>query len=151
MQPSLVIGVLAEVVGFAAALAVVAITVKSYAMLPATITVHFDVHGRPDGTGPRWVAFVTPVVVVGMFVMLTVANPALGIDPTFFNGGPRRVMTLTIAFAGMTVLLSTIGRALISYNLGQARCVLTPVVSMELILTAVGVGLAVIFGLLGIA
>jgi uncharacterized membrane protein len=45
-----------------------------YARLPESIATHWDFHGRPDGfTSKPWGAFVTPMVMIGIYFVFLVA------------------------------------------------------------------------------
>ena len=151
MTTQVLIGALAEVTGFVATLALVITTINSYAKLPPKITIHFSELGRPHGSGPRGFALLTPIIVVAMFVTLTYFNPALGFTPHALGGTVRSATTLTVAFAGLLVLLSILGRAIIVYNLGESVGNSMPRIAVVFILSAIAVALAVIFAVLGIS
>lgn len=151
MTTQILIGALTEIIGFVAALALVITTIISYAKLPPEITVHFSELGRPGGSGPRWVALLIPIIVVAMFVTLTVFNPALGLTQHVLGGTARSATTLTVAFSGLLVLLSILGRAMIVYNLGESVGISMPRIALVFILSAIAVALAVIFAVLGIS
>lgn len=46
--------------------------VRVYAALPSRIPVHFDLFGRPDGWGPRWMIFLLPLISLLLLLLWSV-------------------------------------------------------------------------------
>jgi uncharacterized membrane protein len=141
MSDRVLIGALAEVVGFAAAVFAVGVTVKSYALLPERIAVHFNLRCEPNGWGPRGTILIFPIIAVVTFISLTMLNPIVGLDTIVLGpGAARNPAVTTLVFAGVTVLMAAVTRATIAFNLGETRRMAAP-----------GFFLAVTFGVLAIA
>ena len=147
MSTAVLIGALCEVGGFASALALAGTTVKSYAILPERIAIHFNLRGEPNGWGSREFALVIPIIGVVLFVVLTVINPAVGLLPAVFGpGGPSNTINPTIVIAGDIGLLAIVGRAMIAFNLGESRKLASPVFVVLVSFVALAVAMAMFFG-----
>ena len=140
------IGAIAEVVGFAAAVFVVGITIKSYPQLPERIAVHFNLHCEPNGWGPRGTVLIFPIVAVVTFVALTMLNPIVGLDRLVLGPGAARDPAVTaVMLAAMTVLMAAVTRGLIAYNLGESRRFASPVLFLAVFFGALAISMALYF------
>lgn len=149
MTDRVLVGALAEVVGFAAAVYVVGITVKSYAVLPERIAVHFNVHCEPNSWGPRATVLIFPIIAVVTFGALTVLNPIVGLDRLIIGpGAARDPAVTTLALAGMTVLMAAVTRGLIAFNLGETRRFAAPVFFLGVFFGALAIAMALYFSAL---
>jgi uncharacterized membrane protein len=146
MTTPVLIGVLCEVVGFASMVLLVGMTVQTYALLPERIATHFNLRGEPNGWGSRGVALVFPIISVFMFGTLTILNPVVGLGTSMLGpGAARDPIFSTLIVAGILVLTSAVGRAMIAHNLGQTRCLGSPMFFLGLIFAALAFALAFYF------
>jgi uncharacterized membrane protein len=146
MTDRVLIGALAEVVGFTAAVFAVGVTVKSYALLPERIAVHFNLHCEPNSWGPRGAIFVFPIMAVVAFAVLTMLNPVVGLDKLVIGPDAARDPAGTTLFlASMTVLMAAVTRGLIAFNLGETRRFGSPVIFVAAFFGALAVGMALYF------
>ena len=66
-------GLRREVLSWVLILAAWGFSLALYARLPESIPTHWDLHGRPDGFTPKpWGAFVTPMVMIGIYLVFLV-------------------------------------------------------------------------------
>ena len=66
-------GLRREVLSWVLILAAWGFSLALYARLPESIPTHWDFHGRPDGFTPKpWGAFVTPMVMIGIYLVFLV-------------------------------------------------------------------------------
>ena len=81
-----------------------------YRHLPATVPVHWNVHGQADGFAPRvWGAFLMPIVMAGTYVLLT-AVPYIsprGFGVERFGRVYRIFQTAILAFLLLTSVLAS--------------------------------------------
>jgi uncharacterized membrane protein len=141
------IGALAEVVGFAAAVFVVGVTIKSYALLPERIATHFNFHCEPNCWGPRATILAFPIIAVVMFLLLTVLNPIVGLDKLVLGpGAAHNPAVATMSLAGITVLMAGITRAMIAFNLGETRRFASPIFFISVVFGVMAIALAAYFG-----
>lgn len=147
MTDRALIGALAEVVGFAAAVFAVGVTVKSYALLPERIAVHFNLHCEANRWGPRGTILIFPIVAVAMFITLTTLNPIVGLDTLVLgSGAARNPAVTTMILAGITVLMAAITRAVIAFNLGETRRMVSPAFLIPVVFGVLAIALAAYFG-----
>jgi uncharacterized membrane protein len=146
MTDRVLIGAIAEVIGFAATVFVIGITVKSYTLLPERIAVHFNLHCEPNSWGPRGTILIFPIIAVVTFGVLTMLNPIVGLDTLVLGPGAARdpaVTTLTLA--GMTMLMAAVTRGMIAFNLGETRRLASPFLFIAIFFVALAIAMAFYF------
>ena len=77
---------------------------RAYGALPQRIPVHFDLFGRPDGWGPRWMIFLLPLI--SLFLLLLWSKIGSGSTSRPLEPGQRRgfyLLFLVIAVAFLYV------------------------------------------------
>jgi uncharacterized membrane protein len=147
MTDRVLIGAIAEVVGFAAAVFAVGITVKSYALLPDRIATHFGLHCEPNGWGPRATILVFPIMAVVAFGAMTVFNPIVGLGRFVIGSGTAHDPAVaTLALAGLTLLMAAVTRSVIACNLGETRRFASPFFFIPVFFAALAIATAVYFG-----
>jgi uncharacterized membrane protein len=147
MTDRALIGAFSEVVGFTATVFVVGVTVKSYALLPERIAVHFGLHCEPNGWGPRGSILVFPIMAVIAFCVLTVLNPIVGLDTLVLGpGAAHDPAVATLALAGMTLLMAGVTRGVIAFNLGETRRMASPAFFVAIAFGVLAIALAAYFG-----
>ena len=133
-------------VAFAAVVFLVGVTAKNYANLPETIATHFGLRGEPNGWGPRGVVLAMPVIAVFLFLTLTALNPVVGIGSLFLGAAAAHIPVIAVAaLTGCVVLTAAVGRAMISFNLGETCSLASPVFVAAVVVAAVGLALASFF------
>jgi uncharacterized membrane protein len=151
MTDRVLIGAFCEVIGFAAAVFAVGITVKSYGLLPERIAVHFNLHCEPNGWGSRATILIFPIAAVAIFLTLTVINPIVGLDTLVLGpGAARNPAVATMILAGVTVMMAAITRALIAFNLGESRRMLAPGFFLALAFGVLAIGFAAYFSAISV-
>jgi uncharacterized membrane protein len=146
MSDRVLIGAFAEVVGFAAAVFAVGVTVKSYGLLPEQIAVHFNLRGEPNSWGSRGIVLLFPIIAVVTFGLMTVLNPIVGLDRIVLGpGAARDPAATTLILAGMTVLMASVLRAMIAFNLGETRRMASPAFVVVVTFAALAIALALYF------
>lgn len=85
------------VVGFCAAGVTAAAIVEAYPKLPATVPFHFDIRGRPNSLGPRWLV----VTALGLGAL----PPLSGVVAAAFTGARTAEVALTASLYAFIVHL----------------------------------------------
>jgi uncharacterized membrane protein len=63
--------------------------VRAHASLPSRIPIHFDLFGRPDGWGPRWMIFLLPLISVLLLLLWSMIGSGSSSPP--LDEGTRSV------------------------------------------------------------
>jgi uncharacterized membrane protein len=146
MTDRALIGAIAEVVGFAAAVFAVGVTVKSYALLPEQIAVHFNLRCEPNRWGPRGTILIFPIIAVVLFITLTLLNPIVGLDTFVLGpGAARNPAVTTLTLAAIIVMMASVTRAMIAFNLGETRRMASPAFFIPIVFGALAIAMALYF------
>jgi uncharacterized membrane protein len=113
-----------DAVSFAVLLLTSLLTLAVYFRLPASMPVHFDLHGRPDGYMPRAIgAWLLPIVILGLDLLVLYGDRMLpGGEQRRLRASPRDavVLVMNVFLCAMQILVlhasltgaPSIGRAL---------------------------------------
>jgi uncharacterized membrane protein len=93
------------------------VAIYGFAVLPATVPIHWGIHGEVNGYGPKWVGtFLFPLMSIGIFVLvrlLLAAGPRLGgRENSVANLRLGRIILSGIALFLLIVQLSALAQTL---------------------------------------
>lgn len=111
-------------------------TALAYRRLPASIPLHFDIRGKPDGYYPRPMAWFTPLLGAGV-VVLVAFGPATHPDPA-----PWIKPAIGV---GTAWLICGVQRGIIAVSLGRSQRLNPRVIFVPLVAIFAAVGLAIAF------